>query len=201
MTIHLNRQHHDNPVKIEIQWQLTFSEFKRRWMRRCAVFSEGLKSRHPYTKEFHMEYIKIRFTNDFDSVGSKFEKTLAEMFHAMNPMFSFSQSSWKPQLDIYETPDAIAVIAEIAGVEKEALELEISSRAIRISGRRVATPRAQNGRYRLAEIQYGTFERVLQLPAPIDTENVTASYKKGLLQIFLKKLVLGTRHKIPISDE
>ena len=148
-----------------------------------------------------MEFIKIRFTNDFDRVGSKFEKTLAEMFQAMNPMFSFSQSSWKPPLDIYETPDAISIIAEIAGVEKEDLELEISSQAIRISGRRIATPCTENGGYRLAEIQYGTFERVLQLPAPINTENVTASYKKGLLQIFLKKLVLETSYKIPISDE
>ena len=148
-----------------------------------------------------MEFIKIRFTNDFDRVGSKFEKTLTEMFQAMNPMFSFAQNSWKPQLDIYETPDTITIIAEIAGVEKENLELEISSRAIRISGRRIATPCTENGRYRLAEIQYGTFERALQLPAPIDTENVTATYKKGLLQIFLKKLALETRYKIPISSE
>ena len=148
-----------------------------------------------------MEYIKIRFTNDFGHAGAKFEKTLAEMFQAMNPMFSFSQSSWKPQLDIYETPDAITIIAEIAGVKKEDLELEISSRAIRIFGKRMAAPCTEKGRYRLAEIQYGAFERVLQLPAPIDTENVTASYKKGLLQIILKKLVLKTRHKIPISDE
>lgn len=148
-----------------------------------------------------MEYIKIRFINDFDHVGSKFEKTLGEMFHAMNPIFSFSQSSWKPQLDIYETPDTIFVIAEIAGVDKEDLELEISSRSIRIFGRRIATPCTENGRYRLAEIQYGTFERALQLPSPIDTENVNASYKKGLLQIFLKKLVFEKKYKIPISDE
>jgi len=169
---------------------------------RCLVGIErDCTKHHPYTKEPHMEFIKIRFTNDFDRVGSKFEKTLAEMFHAMNPMFSFSQSAWKPQLDIYETPDAIAVIAEIAGVEKENLELEISSRAIRIFGKRMAAPCTENGRYRLAEIQYGTFERVLQLPTPIDTENVTATYKKGLLQIFLKKLALETRHKIPISNE
>jgi HSP20 family protein len=160
-----------------------------------------LKRRHPYFEESEMEYIKIRFINDFDHAGSKFEKTLEEMFNAMNPMFSFSQSSWKPQLDIYETPEYIFVTAELAGVEKEDVELEISSRSIRIFGRRISTPCAENGRYRLAEIQYGAFERALQLPAPIDTENVNASYKKGMLQVFLKKLLFEKKIKVPISDE
>ncbi len=148
-----------------------------------------------------MEFIKIRFTNDFDRMGSKFEKTIAEMFHTMNPMISFAKSSWKPPIDIFETPDSILITAEIAGVEKEDLELEINSRAIRISGRRIPMPSADNGRYRLAEIQYGVFERIMHLPVMIDPEKVTASYKKGLLQINLTKLTHETSYKIPISDE
>ena len=149
-----------------------------------------------------MEFIKIRFANDFDGVGSKFEKTIAEMFQSMNPMFSFAKNSWKPQLDIYETPDTILITAEIAGVDKEDLELEINSRAIRIAGKRGPAPVAENGRYRLAEIQYGSFERMLRLNVPIDTENVTASYKKGLLQIHLKKTAaLETTYRVTISDE
>jgi HSP20 family protein len=148
-----------------------------------------------------MEFIKIRFTNDFDQMGSKFEKTISEMFHTMNPMFSFAKSSWKPPIDIFETPDSILITAEIAGVEKEDLELEINSRAIRISGKRTPLPSADNGRYRLAEIQYGLFERIMHLPVMIDPEKVTASYKKGLLQINLAKLTCETSYKIPISDE
>jgi len=148
-----------------------------------------------------MEFIKIRFTNDFDHMGSKFEKTIAEMFHTMNPMLSFAKSSWKPPIDIFETPDTILIIAEIAGVAKEDLELEINSRAIRIAGRRSPMPSADNGRYRLAEIQYGIFERIMHLPVMIDPEKVTASYKKGLLQVNLTKLAHETSYKIPISDE
>ena len=148
-----------------------------------------------------MDFIKIRFANDFDKVGSKFEKTIAEMFHSMNPMFAFSKSSWKPQLDMYETPEEFIVIAEIAGVEKEALDLEINTRAIRIAGKRLLNPPGENGRYRLAEIQYGTFERVLYLPVAIDTEKVEASYKKGMLIIRLPKLKFETRFNIPITGE
>jgi HSP20 family protein len=148
-----------------------------------------------------MEFIKIRFTNDFDHMGSKFEKTIAEMFHTMNPMFSFAKSAWKPPIDIFETPDSILITAEIAGVAKEDLELEINSRAIRVSGKRPPLPSSDNGRYRLAEIQYGIFERIMHLPVLIDPEKVTASYKKGLLQVHLTKLTCEASYKIPISDE
>lgn len=147
-----------------------------------------------------MEFIKIRFANDFDQVGSKFEKTIAEMFHSMNPMFAFSKSSWKPQVDMYETPEEIIIFAEIAGVEKKDLDLEINTRAVKISGKRLLSPPADKGRYRLAEIQYGVFERVLYLPTPVDTAKVTASYKKGLLDIRLPKLKYETC-SIPISAE
>lgn len=149
-----------------------------------------------------MEFIKIRFANDFDGAGSPFEKTIAEMFQTMNPMFSFAKNSWKPQLDIYETADEILITAEIPGVDKEHLELEVNSRAIRIAGKREPAMAPENGRYRLAEIQYGSFERILRLNVPLDTEKVAASYKKGMLHIHLKKLpVLETTYRVPISDE
>jgi HSP20 family protein len=147
-----------------------------------------------------MEFIKIRFTNDFDLVGSQFQKTITEMFHSMNPMFAFSKGSWKPQVDMYETSEEIIIFVEIAGVEKKDLDLEINSRAVKISGRRLLTPPAQKGRYRLAEIQYGAFERMLYLPAPVDTVKAAATYEKGLLEIRLPKQK-HANYSIPISTE
>ena len=148
-----------------------------------------------------MDYIKIRLSDDFDRLGAKFQKTISDMFHSMSPVYSFSKNTWYPPLDIFETQTEIIVIAEMAGVNKEDLNLEINSRAIRIAGKRVGIPPAENGKYRLAEIQYGNFERVLYLPSAIDTESVNAAYKKGLLHIRVNKLQTATRHSVPISDE
>jgi len=147
-----------------------------------------------------MDYIKIRFIQDIDQLGSEVEKTFEEMFRSINPMFSLSERTWKPQMDIYETPEEVIILAEIAGVNKEDIELEISSKAVRIHGKRTEFPRVENATYRLAEIQYGTFERILFLPAPIDPEIVSASYSNGFLQIRLAKLALDKTHKIPITD-
>ncbi len=148
-----------------------------------------------------MEYIKIRFSNDLDDLESKLDKTIAGMFHSMGPRFSFSKTTWKPQLDIYETMEKIFIVAELAGVDKDDLELEINPRALRIFGRRTAQPPAPNGRYRLAEIQYGPFERILYMRTPINTETVTARYKNGFLHVEMEKMPYPTRQKVHITTE
>ncbi|MFO7970772.1 MAG: Hsp20/alpha crystallin family protein [Desulfobacterales bacterium] len=147
-----------------------------------------------------MDYIKIRFISDFDQLDPQIEKTIDDMFRPIRPMFMLSARKWKPQMDIYETPDQILILAEIAGVKKEDLELEISKKAVRIYGSRAEFPRGENAKYRLAEIQYGRFERTLYLPAPIDPEVVSASYSNGFLQIRLAKSSLDNTRKIPISE-
>jgi HSP20 family protein len=148
-----------------------------------------------------MDYIKIRFTSDFDQLSSEFEKTFADMFRSISPTFTLSERTWTPQIDIYETSEEIIIRTEIAGVDKENLEVEICSKAIRIYGHRSEIPLVENATYRLAEIQYGKFERTLYLPAPIDTEIVSTSFANGFLQIRLAKLQLDKTHKIPILDE
>ncbi len=106
----------------------------------------------------------------------------------MNPTFSLNERTWYPQIDIYETEEEIIVRAEVAGVDIENLAVEVSHRAIKLTGKRSELPRIDNATYRLAEIQYGSFERVLYLPVPIDTEIVSTSYTNGFLEVRMVKL-------------
>ena len=147
-----------------------------------------------------MEYIKIRFSDDFSHLSSKFEKTIDDMFRSMSPGFTLAERTWRPPMDINETPEEIIIVAEIAGVNKDDLEVEISNKAVRIQGNRYAKHCSANSTYRLAEIQYGNFERTIFLPAPIDPEVISAAYSNGFLEIRLAKLPRDTTHKIPISD-
>ncbi|MBW2366853.1 MAG: Hsp20/alpha crystallin family protein [Deltaproteobacteria bacterium] len=149
-----------------------------------------------------MDFIKIRFGGDFEDMSSKIEKTIEGFFRprALNPTFDCSECAWKPPMDIFETREQIVIIAEIAGVDKEDLDVEINNRAVKIHGKRLGIPPESAATYRLAEIQYGTFERILYLPAPIDSNNVTASFSNGFLKIRLSKMPLDKTHKIAISD-
>lgn len=148
-----------------------------------------------------MEVIKIRFSTEPDSLETVVEKNLTDMFQAPNSLFRCSDCLWIPAMDMVETPDEIFINAEIAGVEKKDLAIEITQRAVKISGRRrpLAPPASVN--YRLAEIHYGKFERVLYLPQTVDSESISASYSRGFLTIKLKKRAAETRYQVPISED
>ena len=149
-----------------------------------------------------MDYIKINFGDQFDRFGSQFEKTIQDIFRPrpVNPMFACKDCSWIPQMDMHETEEEIVIWAELAGVVKENLQVEVNSKAVRIHGFREEVPKGRKGTYRLAEIRYGKFERVLYLPSPVDTEVVSSSFNNGLLSIHMAKLQVHKTHKIPIED-
>ncbi len=134
-----------------------------------------------------MKHIEIRFGDNIEMHEAK-EKSFEELFQSVNPMFSFSQRVWKPQMDIFETRGEIIIQAEIAGVGKEDIVIEISNKAVKISGTRKNSHPDRTATYRLAEIQFGQFERVLYLPNVIDVEKVSATFTNGYLELRLGKL-------------
>jgi len=148
-----------------------------------------------------MEQIKIRFGNDIETPTTE-EKSFEDMFQSVNPMFCFSKRIWRPQMDIFETRDEIIIQAEIAGVCQENMIIEISNKAVKISGVRKSSQPDPTATYRLAEIQFGRFERVLYLPNVIDMEKVYASYANGFLELKLgkqPKMNYSSEQKMPID--
>ncbi len=147
-----------------------------------------------------MEYIEIHFGEDLER-SSREEKPDHDMFHSINPMFCLAKRLWKPQMDIFETRTHIIIQAEIAGVEKEDISIEVTNKAVKISGNRCRTPPPGPATYRLAEIQYGEFERILYLPTLIDPDRVSASFSNGFLELNLAKIKIPVQkpHKIELS--
>lgn len=134
-----------------------------------------------------MKHIEIRFGNNIETHATE-EKSFEGMFQSVNPMFCFSKRVWKPQMDIFETRTEIVIQAEIAGVRKEDIVIEVSNKAVKISGNRRTNHLDRTATYRLAEIQFGQFERVLYLPCVIDVEKVSAQFSNGFLELILGKL-------------
>lgn len=133
-----------------------------------------------------MKHIDIRFGDNIENNATE-EKPFDELFQFVNPMFCFSKRLWKPQMDIFETRTEIVIQAEISGVGKEDIVIEISDKAVKISGHRKNRHLDRTATYRLAEIQFGQFERVLYLPSIIDVEKVTATFVNGFLRLTLGK--------------
>lgn len=147
-----------------------------------------------------MDYIKIKFARDFDDSSSESERSFEELFHSMKPLFTLSNQVFQPAVDIYETPDQVIVRIEIAGVEKDDFSVELSRTAVRIRGVRKELTRKRDAAYRLAEIQYGPFERILRLPRAVDPEVTSTVYKSGFLELHLAKSAKPKVYKIEVVD-
>ncbi len=135
-----------------------------------------------------MNSIEIRCDEDIDEKPRE-AKPIDDMFQSVSPMFCPSRRVWKPQMDIFETREKIIIHAEIAGVKKRNILIEVSSKAVKISGKRksIKPPKNKIATYRLAEIQFGDFERVLYLPTVVDAKSVSAYFSNGFLEIKMDK--------------
>jgi len=143
-----------------------------------------------------MNFIKITLDEEIQETAREFEKTLDDMFRIASSGYSACQRTWRPQMDIYESPERIIIFAEMAGVKRAHIHLEISSRTVKVYGTRATGAGIENARYHLAEIPFGYFERHLILPSPIDTNTAEAVYTNGLLEIRMDKIPLSKVHKI-----
>jgi HSP20 family protein len=145
-----------------------------------------------------MNFIKIKFGSNFEE---EFQKAVHEVFHLVSPVFKYYESIWRPNIDVYESMDEIIILADLAGLKKEELHIELDHRKIKIAGVRKAIADLKDARYRLAEIPRGYFERSLALPETVDAESAIASYADGVLMIRVNKLAANKTRRIQIKAE
>jgi HSP20 family protein len=92
-----------------------------------------------------------------------------------------------PSINVEEDKDGVHIVAEVPGIPKEDVKLQIHDGTLTISGERKTPENAQNSEVLRREIRYGSFSRTIDLPESIDTEKVTADYANGVLRIALPK--------------
>jgi len=100
----------------------------------------------------------------------------------------FSQRTWQPATDIYETADAVVVVVDLAGVPEDEIQLVVARDSLTIRGERREVDQQGERTYSLIEIPFGPFERIVPLPRPVDPESAAASYRAGFLRVTLPKL-------------
>ena len=119
---------------------------------------------------------------DIDRLQGEIEELFADLWQV--PRFSGLRSGFRPAVDCFvtEEPRQLVVVVELAGVEPESIDIAVEERAWTISGSR-SRPRVPGPVYQQAEIEYGRFERRLQLEQDVDAAAATATYEAGILTI------------------
>ncbi len=97
------------------------------------------------------------------------------------------EERWVPDMDVFETDEAVYVIIDAAGLKKENIDITLEGDVLKISGKREDRFPTSERRYHQVELHYGPFSRSYRLPCPVEAEKVSASYKNGILEIKLPK--------------
>jgi HSP20 family protein len=122
---------------------------------------------------------------DIEDLAGEIQELFADMWQV--PRFSAGlRQGYRPQADCYRTddPPALNVIVELPGVDPASVEVVVAGRALTISGERTR-PKIPGAHYMAMEIEYGAFQRRVELGVEIDPTNVTATYDKGMLKVVL----------------
>jgi HSP20 family protein len=122
---------------------------------------------------------------DIDDLAGEIQELFADMWQV--PRFSAGlRQGYRPQADCFRTddPPALTVIVELPGVDPTSVEVSVAGRALTISGER-ARPKTPGAHYLAMEIEYGSFQRRIELGEEVDPTNVTATYDKGMLRVVL----------------
>lgn len=113
------------------------------------------------------------------------QRIFRDMF-STEPRAAFaSTQKWSPPTDVFRTPEGIVVRMELAGLQREEIDITFKDKALIVRGVRNDNFEEPKEAFWQLEIAHGPFERVVTLPAEVDSDKIDARYEQGLLVIKL----------------
>jgi len=95
---------------------------------------------------------------------------------------------WRPPTDVYETPDELIVVLELAGMNEEDMSVSLFSDLLVVEGNREQPLSTDMSACHQLGIKYGSFRSEIHIPFAVESTNVNAVYQNGLLIITLKRM-------------
>lgn len=133
--------------------------------------------------QFHREFDRL-----FEQVFGGFGFSPVELNRPLLPRMS--EGVLKPTLDLGATDKEYTLTLEIPGVDEKDVRIEIADNTLTIQGEKKQEDEEKGKNYYRMERSYGSFQRVLSLPEDVDQENITATFKKGVLTVSMPRKAL-----------
>ncbi|MBI4825326.1 MAG: Hsp20/alpha crystallin family protein [Nitrospirae bacterium] len=99
----------------------------------------------------------------------------------------FEKGELSPSVDIYEENGNIVLKAELPGMDKKDIDVNLTNRSVTISGEKKREEKTEKKDYYRYESSCGSFSRSFTLPAEIQADKAKASFKDGVLKITIPK--------------
>lgn len=113
--------------------------------------------------------------------------SVRDMLDRMTKQSGGDEGSWSPAVDIYETPSEVVLVADLAGVGRDEVQVILDGEVVRIYGQRQPSCCSKGARFHRMEIPSGYFVRSFRITVPYVADHVAAHYEDGLLVVTLPK--------------
>jgi HSP20 family protein len=138
-----------------------------------------------------MALIRFRpFTQDLSRDVHDMQTQMNRLFDGFlgQPSASgMAENVWAPIADMYETKNEVVVIVELPGLREKDIHLSITGELLTIQGERHWIEEGKEMSYYRRERWLGKFHRSFSLPVPVQTNQVKATYRDGILTVSLPK--------------
>jgi HSP20 family protein len=131
-----------------------------------------------------------KYSAPFEEMERMFNDFFQQRFWAPSwmPRFKFPElTEVSTSVDMFEEGDELVIKAEVPGLKKEEINIDITGDVVTISGEKKSEERTERKDFYRVERSFGSFSRKLHLPLEIQVDKVKASFKEGVLEIRMPK--------------
>lgn len=134
--------------------------------------------------------------SEVDRLFEDFEPSPRRLFSSWGPAFSGSF----PPVDMREEGDKLILTADVAGYDKDQIDISIEDGSLILKGQRSEESRREDSGFLINERRHGEFERRLAMPSRIDLSGVKATLEKGTLTVEVPKVRDPQARRIEIQQ-
>lgn len=122
------------------------------------------------------------------NIRSDFEKLFSDFFPtSVKRIWGYEPGLIEPAVDVVEKEDTMIVRAELPGISKDEVKIEVHENRLILKGKHKTEKEEKKEDYYRKEIECGSFYRSIELPSNAEASSAKASLKDGILEITLKK--------------
>lgn len=157
---------------------------------------------HELQRAFSPFGLMRRFNDEMDRLFQDFGfgRESPEMLSGHEMRMFGGSSGWSPQIEVFERGGELCVRADLPGMRKDDIEVDIADNALVIRGERKDEREEEEEGYYRSERSYGSFFRTIPLPEGVDAESAEASFQNGVLEITMPAPERAKRRRLDIRE-
>lgn len=146
-----------------------------------------------------MELVRFNPFATAPSINSRINRMFDDFFTDSGRLVSNSVKSWSPEVDIYEEAGKVVIKADLPGIEKKDIAINVEDGILTLKGERKTDEKSDEKNIYRRERFYGSFERAFRLSPNTDADKIEAEFKNGVLHITIPNAVEPAGKEISIQ--